>query len=317
MGRARAGASGPFRSGCGCGRSPRLAPRSLGLREQAMPFLEDLFEVTRQNVQLAVLDGPRRRLCRAALGARRGRSGDPRGQSASAPRDRGRPGAARARAARAAGGRAGPSAAPALTPKTMVDPAAPRVLADVFSYRRGHLRRPRRAAVPDRGCRGARRGRQGGRGSLSSYRPAKCDPTYLPVVRLRREGSRAACRIPSRPQKGNTRGVERDVTHCSSVNSSAAKPDAEPAAPAVLDATERHLRLVVHGLVVDVHDARLQPPGELHPSVRCRRRECRRSGRTVTRSRAATASSASSTTSRDATGPKVSSKRARRPGRRR
>ncbi len=34
-----------------------LAPRGLGLRESAMPFLEDLHEVTRQNVQLAVLDG--------------------------------------------------------------------------------------------------------------------------------------------------------------------------------------------------------------------------------------------------------------------
>lgn len=34
-----------------------LAPRGLGLRESAMPFLEDLVEVTRQNVQLAVLDG--------------------------------------------------------------------------------------------------------------------------------------------------------------------------------------------------------------------------------------------------------------------
>jgi DNA-binding IclR family transcriptional regulator len=34
-----------------------LAPRGLGLRERAMPFLEDLYEVTRQNVQLAVLDG--------------------------------------------------------------------------------------------------------------------------------------------------------------------------------------------------------------------------------------------------------------------
>jgi DNA-binding IclR family transcriptional regulator len=34
-----------------------LAPRGLGLREVAMPFLEDLYEVTRQNVQLAVLDG--------------------------------------------------------------------------------------------------------------------------------------------------------------------------------------------------------------------------------------------------------------------
>lgn len=34
-----------------------LAPRGFGLRESAMPFLEDLQEVTRQNVQLAVLDG--------------------------------------------------------------------------------------------------------------------------------------------------------------------------------------------------------------------------------------------------------------------
>jgi DNA-binding IclR family transcriptional regulator len=34
-----------------------LAPRGLGLRETAMPFLEDLYEVTKQNVQLAVLDG--------------------------------------------------------------------------------------------------------------------------------------------------------------------------------------------------------------------------------------------------------------------
>ncbi len=34
-----------------------LAPRGLGLRETAMPYLEDLYEVTRQNVQLAVLDG--------------------------------------------------------------------------------------------------------------------------------------------------------------------------------------------------------------------------------------------------------------------
>jgi DNA-binding IclR family transcriptional regulator len=34
-----------------------LAPRGLGLRESAMPFLEDLHAVTKQNVQLAVLDG--------------------------------------------------------------------------------------------------------------------------------------------------------------------------------------------------------------------------------------------------------------------
>ena len=48
---------GPFRIGLRLWEVASLAPRSLGLREQAMPFLEDLFEVTRQNVQLAVLDG--------------------------------------------------------------------------------------------------------------------------------------------------------------------------------------------------------------------------------------------------------------------
>ncbi|GIJ49441.1 IclR family transcriptional regulator [Virgisporangium aliadipatigenens] len=34
-----------------------LAPRGLGVRERAMPFLEDLYEATHQNVQLAVRDG--------------------------------------------------------------------------------------------------------------------------------------------------------------------------------------------------------------------------------------------------------------------
>ncbi|GLY78039.1 IclR family transcriptional regulator [Actinoallomurus iriomotensis] len=34
-----------------------LAPRGLGLREHAMPFLEDLYEVTHENVQLAVREG--------------------------------------------------------------------------------------------------------------------------------------------------------------------------------------------------------------------------------------------------------------------
>jgi DNA-binding IclR family transcriptional regulator len=48
---------GPFRIGLRLWEIASLAPRSLGLREVAMPFLEDLVEVTRQNVQLAVLDG--------------------------------------------------------------------------------------------------------------------------------------------------------------------------------------------------------------------------------------------------------------------
>jgi DNA-binding IclR family transcriptional regulator len=34
-----------------------LAPRALGLREVAMPFIEDLFEATHQNVSLAVREG--------------------------------------------------------------------------------------------------------------------------------------------------------------------------------------------------------------------------------------------------------------------
>jgi DNA-binding IclR family transcriptional regulator len=34
-----------------------LAPRGLALREAAMPFLEDLYEATHENVQLAVRDG--------------------------------------------------------------------------------------------------------------------------------------------------------------------------------------------------------------------------------------------------------------------
>jgi DNA-binding IclR family transcriptional regulator len=34
-----------------------LAPRGLGLRQAALPFLEDLYEATHENVQLAVLDG--------------------------------------------------------------------------------------------------------------------------------------------------------------------------------------------------------------------------------------------------------------------
>lgn len=50
-------ARGPYRIGLRLWEVAALAPRSLGLRDQAMPFLEDLFEATRQNVQLAVLDG--------------------------------------------------------------------------------------------------------------------------------------------------------------------------------------------------------------------------------------------------------------------
>ena len=47
-----------------------LAPRGHGLREIAMPYLEDLFVVTREHVQLAVLDGSQ-----AVLVERRSRPG--------------------------------------------------------------------------------------------------------------------------------------------------------------------------------------------------------------------------------------------------
>jgi DNA-binding IclR family transcriptional regulator len=48
---------GPFRIGLRLWEIASLAPRGLGLRERAMPYLEDLFAATQQNVQLAVLDG--------------------------------------------------------------------------------------------------------------------------------------------------------------------------------------------------------------------------------------------------------------------
>ncbi|MEV1294523.1 IclR family transcriptional regulator [Pseudonocardia sp. NPDC049635] len=50
------GADGRYRIGLRLWEIAHLAPASRGLREAAMPFLEDLHEVTRHNVQLAVLD---------------------------------------------------------------------------------------------------------------------------------------------------------------------------------------------------------------------------------------------------------------------
>src|SRR3712207_2613359 len=49
--------SGGYRIGLRLWELGMLAPRSHGLREVALPFLEDLYEVTHQNVQLIVLDG--------------------------------------------------------------------------------------------------------------------------------------------------------------------------------------------------------------------------------------------------------------------
>jgi DNA-binding IclR family transcriptional regulator len=51
------GDDGRYRIGLRLWEVGALAPRSLGLREAALPFLEDLYEATHQNVQVAVLDG--------------------------------------------------------------------------------------------------------------------------------------------------------------------------------------------------------------------------------------------------------------------
>lgn len=49
--------AGCYRIGLRLWEVASLAPRGLGLRERALPFLEDLYEVTHENVQLAVRDG--------------------------------------------------------------------------------------------------------------------------------------------------------------------------------------------------------------------------------------------------------------------
>lgn len=51
------GDDGRYRIGLRLWEVASLAPRSVGLREAALPFLTDLHEVTGENVQLAVLDG--------------------------------------------------------------------------------------------------------------------------------------------------------------------------------------------------------------------------------------------------------------------
>jgi len=50
-------ADGRYRVGLRLWELGALAPRALGLREAALPFMEDLYEVTHENVQLAVRDG--------------------------------------------------------------------------------------------------------------------------------------------------------------------------------------------------------------------------------------------------------------------
>ncbi|KAA9152482.1 IclR family transcriptional regulator [Amycolatopsis acidicola] len=49
---------GRYRVGLWLWEVASLSPRGMGLRESAMPFLEDLYEATHENVQLAVLDVP-------------------------------------------------------------------------------------------------------------------------------------------------------------------------------------------------------------------------------------------------------------------
>jgi DNA-binding IclR family transcriptional regulator len=51
------GADGRYRIGLRLWEVGSLAPRGLGLRELAMPFMEDLYEITHENVQLAVRQG--------------------------------------------------------------------------------------------------------------------------------------------------------------------------------------------------------------------------------------------------------------------
>ena len=50
------GEDGRYRVGLRIWELGALAPRGLGLREAALPFMEDLYEVTHENVQLAVRD---------------------------------------------------------------------------------------------------------------------------------------------------------------------------------------------------------------------------------------------------------------------
>jgi DNA-binding IclR family transcriptional regulator len=51
------GEDGCYRIGLRLWELAALAPRSQGLRERALPYLEDLSQVTRENVQLAVREG--------------------------------------------------------------------------------------------------------------------------------------------------------------------------------------------------------------------------------------------------------------------
>jgi DNA-binding IclR family transcriptional regulator len=49
--------AGTYRIGLRLWEIAALAPRGIGLRDAALPYLEDLYEATHENIQLAVLDG--------------------------------------------------------------------------------------------------------------------------------------------------------------------------------------------------------------------------------------------------------------------
>jgi DNA-binding IclR family transcriptional regulator len=51
------GSDGQYRIGLRLWELASLSPRGLPLREVALPFLEDLYEATHENIQLSVLDG--------------------------------------------------------------------------------------------------------------------------------------------------------------------------------------------------------------------------------------------------------------------
>jgi DNA-binding IclR family transcriptional regulator len=51
------GADGKYRIGLRLVELAALCPRGIGLRDVALPFMQDLYEATHQNVQLAVRDG--------------------------------------------------------------------------------------------------------------------------------------------------------------------------------------------------------------------------------------------------------------------
>ena len=169
-----------------------LAPRGLGLRERALPFLEDLYVVTRQNVQLAVREGLELVFVERHRRPRRGPGADPGRRPLLAARDRRGAGAAGARSGRRPGGRHGERPLPAYTPFTITDrgrpaaPASPRCAAPRLCRERSDgdrgravRRRPGRTVLG-----GGRRGRlSGGRDGTSTRTPHALAPAVRTAAR--------------------------------------------------------------------------------------------------------------------------------------